>query len=189
MALIVTPGAPDANSYATLAEADAYLAICGYDLDTWSDLDDAHKEFRLKTAALLMNTLPFRGEKACRDQRLEFPRWWRTDDGYPPYEDTYLTMEDIDDTGHDRPTISDDIKEAQIELAYHVVHKGILETDFLDDPDRVIKSFMLGGSLAVEFSDRTSADSSLLDKSRLRALDVAYFKLFKWIKRVSGGIA
>jgi hypothetical protein len=189
MALITTAGASDADSYATLSEADLYLDSSGYDILDWEDLEDTHKEFRLRVGALLINTLPLRGAKACRDQRLEFPRWWRTDSGYPSYEYTYLTMADITSEGYTPPTISTDVKNAQIEISFHVVHNGILKMNSMEYPDRSIKSFMLGGSLAVEFTDRLSLNSALFDKARLSTLDVAYSYLYKWLRKVSGGAA
>lgn len=188
MALITTAGASDASSYVTVAEADLYLELSGYTISTWEDLDEVYKEFRLSVGALLMNTLPLRGAKACRDQRLEFPRWWRTEDGFPFYEDTYLTTADITAAGYSIPTVETDTKNAQVEVSFHVIHNGVLQMESMAYPERSIKSFELGGSLAIEFTDRLASNSSLFDKARQSTLDIAYYQLHKWLRKVSGDV-
>lgn len=188
MALITTVGGDSSNSYITLIEADNYLDNLGYDVTEWEALDDSPKEFRLTSAALLMNTLPLRGAKACRAQRLEFPRWWRTDDGYPSYEDTYIDYSDIADAGYTSPTTPQEIKDAQVELSYHLIHYGILKMDSMAHPEREIKAFSLGGSLTIEFTDQTTKSYAMYSKARMTSLDPAYFLLYKWIRQISGGV-
>lgn len=188
MALVTTAGSPSADSYVTVAEADRYLELSGYDIATWENLDEAYKEFRLTTGALLINSLPLRGAKACRDQRLEFPRWWRTDSGFPLYEDTYLTTADIVAAGYAVPAVPTEVKNAQVELSFHVAHNGIFSMESMSYPERAIKSFELGGSLAIEFTDRLATNNSMLDKARMSTLDVAYYLLNKWLRKVSGDV-
>ena len=188
MALVTTAGASNADSYNSLDEAMVYLNLTGYDITEWEDLDAEYQEFRLKIGALLINTLPLRGAKACRDQRLEFPRWWRTDDGFPYYEDTYVTTADITAAGYSIPAVSEEVKSAQIEVSFHVVHNGIMKMESMAYPEREIKSFGLGGSLEIEFTDRPVTNKSLMDKARTSTLDVAHYLLFKWLRSVSGGV-
>lgn len=188
MALVTEVGGASSDSYATIAEMDAYLAAM-YDEQTvlteWEDLSETQKEHRAKLAALLMNTIAWRGAKACRNQRLEFPRWWRWDDGYPLDEDTYLDYSDI--TEYTAPTISQEVKDAQCELAIQVVHSGITKATILDSPEKEIRAFGLGGSLEIEFFG-TGQYASTWSKAKISSLDVIELYLGKWLARISGGV-
>ena len=68
-----TAGSATANSYATVAEADAYLAVRG-DTSTWTALTTGQKENKLQWAAIILDTLTFRGTKSTSAQALEWPR-------------------------------------------------------------------------------------------------------------------
>lgn len=68
-----TPGDAATNSYASVAEADAYLAVRG-DTSTWTALTTGQKENKLQWAAVILDTLDFRGTKATSTQALEWPR-------------------------------------------------------------------------------------------------------------------
>lgn len=186
MALDTTVGSTSGDSYVTVAEADEYLeAVYGDNLSTdWSDLDETPKEQRLKIAALLMNMFPWRGVKASRNQRLEFPRWWRTEDEYEYIvedEDYILDYSDIEGTA---PTIPAEVKYAQIETAYQVVNQ-IMQLDPLAFPEKEIKMFELGGSLGIEFFPNATEESKF-NKAKLSSLDIVYAYLGKWYRRFSG---
>jgi hypothetical protein len=188
MALITTVGGANSDSYVTTNEADTYLDDLGYSITDWEALDDEPKEFRLKMGALLINTLPLRGAKACRSQRLEFPRWWRTDDGYPTYEDTYIEYSEIAAASYIAPTIPQEVKDAQIQFTYQVVHNGIMIMDAMSFPEREIKAFGLGGSLTIEFTDQVAKNYAMYTKGRLSSLDPAFFLLHKWLRKLSGAV-
>lgn len=82
MTFNATAGEATANSYATVAEADAYLAVRG-DTSTWTALLPAAKESKLQWAALYLDTLLFMGVKETQAQALAWPRYGVTDrDGY-----------------------------------------------------------------------------------------------------------
>lgn len=103
MALITTPGSASADSYATVAEADAYIAIRGF-ATTWPTVE-ADKEKLLKWAALLMNTWVWLGSAAASTQSLAWPRSGLYDtNGYALAE----------------TTIPAAIKNAQIEFAFQL---------------------------------------------------------------------
>jgi hypothetical protein len=74
MALVTTPGAANADSYATLVEASDYIATLTYATD-WPATDPAREKV-LKQAALVMETLKFKGSrvKSAEEQALSFPR-------------------------------------------------------------------------------------------------------------------
>lgn len=74
MALVVTPGATDADSYATVAEADSWHTAMGN--VAWTG-DDAAKEQALRRAAIWMDAEYFSlysGAPSSSTQALEWPR-------------------------------------------------------------------------------------------------------------------
>ena len=92
-----------ANSYVTLATADAYFESRGY--TTWTDGDDDLKEYAIINACLLMEVYPWRGQRALSTDPLAWPRRSMQDrDGYPVYSDT----------------IPNEIKKGQMELAFRL---------------------------------------------------------------------
>lgn len=188
MALDTTIGGSTSDSYVTVSELDTYLTAAYGEENTtvtaFLELEETAKEHRLRLAALTLNTFPWRGAKACRDQRLEFPRWWRTDDEYGYVvedEDYYINYSDITENA---PSIPSEIKYAQIEIAYQVVN-FLLSLDPLAFPEKEIKMFELGGSLAIEFFGNTG--NSSLSKASISSLDIVYVYLGKWYKRITGG--
>lgn len=105
MALDVTVGGPTAESYSSVAEADAYLAFRG-DTSTWSALDTTGKELKLKWAASILQDLLWLGIPASLTQALEWPRYDAHDKtGWPISSDT----------------IPPELKRAQAELAFHLI--------------------------------------------------------------------
>lgn len=103
MTFDATAGAATANSYATVAEADAYLAVRG-DTSTWTALATGAKELKLQWAALYLDTLTFVGTKETQAQALAWPRYGVVDrDGY--------TVLDV-------PAA---LKNAQAELAFQLI--------------------------------------------------------------------
>ncbi|OQA35478.1 MAG: hypothetical protein BWY56_01615 [Acidobacteria bacterium ADurb.Bin340] len=68
-----TAGAATANSYASVAEADAYLAVRG-DTSTWTALTTGEKEAKLQWAAIYIDTLTFMGTRSTSTQALQWPR-------------------------------------------------------------------------------------------------------------------
>lgn len=83
MALIVTPGAPDANSYASVAEADAYHATVLYN-ESWLNATPENKEIVLQWATRLLDAnMNWHGNKSTDEQSLRWPRFNAYDaDGY-----------------------------------------------------------------------------------------------------------
>jgi hypothetical protein len=185
MALDTTIGGSSSDSYVAVAELTAYLeAVYGDTASTFLDLEEAAKEHRLKLAALLMNNFPYRGVKASRDQRLEFPRWWRTDDEYYYVLDDEDYIIDYSEIEENAPTIPAEVGYSQMEVAYQVVNH-MLSLDPLAFPEKEIKSFELGGSLALEFFGKMGANS--MSKASISSLDIVYAYLGRWYKRITGG--
>jgi hypothetical protein len=188
MALDTTIGGGSSDSYVTVTELDEYL-LAAYgeentNVNSFLELEEPAKEHRLKLAALIMNNFPFRGAKASRDQRLEFPRWWRTDDEYDYVkedEDYFINYSDIEENA---PVIPAEVKYSQIEVAYQVVDH-MLSLEPLAFPESMIKAFELGGSLAIEFFG--NQDNPSLSKASVSSLDIVYAYLGKWYKQITGG--
>jgi len=188
MALDTTVGGSTSDSYVTVAQLDEYL-VAAYSEDntnvaTFVDKDESVKEVRLKLSALVMNNFPYRGAKASRDQRLEFPRWWRTDDEYDYVmedEDYFINYSDITENAPSTPA---EVEYAQMEIAYQVVDH-LLTLEPLAFPESMIKAFELGGSLAIEFFG--NQENSSLSKASLSSIDIVYAYLGKWYKLITGG--
>ncbi len=133
MTINATVGSADANSYGTLAEANAYFAV--RQSANW-DGSDAHKEMALiKAAQFLDNVYRGRwlGQKATQIQALAWPRGW---------------VVDVDGYGLSAETIPKEVKYAQFEAAYLIANGTPLETTI----DRAIKSEQIG-PMAVTYMD------------------------------------
>lgn len=105
MSLDVTVGGTNAESYASVAEADAYLAFRG-DTSSWTALGTTDKELKLKWATSILQDLTWRGTIASTTQALNWPRWGVIDkDGFPIL-DTIIPKE---------------LKLAQAELAFQQI--------------------------------------------------------------------
>lgn len=80
--LISTAGAQDANSYLSVAEADAYLEA-HTDSQAWLDLGDEDKKRQLISATRKLDLLIYAGRKSTQAQALQWPRIGIYDrDGY-----------------------------------------------------------------------------------------------------------
>ena len=105
MTLDATVGTASANSYASVAEADAYLAVRG-DTSTWTALLSPAKELKLQWAAIWLDTMVFTGRKVNVSQALEWPRWDVVD------KNSYWISALI---------IPQQLKNAQAELAFQLI--------------------------------------------------------------------
>lgn len=75
MTIIATPGADDANSYATLIEADEYHATRLHNA-AWTNADDTIKEASLIWAARTLDAnFIWEGVKATDAQAMQWPRY------------------------------------------------------------------------------------------------------------------
>lgn len=92
--LDATVAGTTANSYCTVAYADAYLAERGADADAWNALDEDAKGRRLAQATRLIDRCHFDGVKydtstvrtgADNGQALKFPRDGDTDSAGDPF--------------------------------------------------------------------------------------------------------
>jgi hypothetical protein len=88
MPLIATPGAADANSYLSVAEADAIAAEVGLGRDAavWDAAEDADKAKALIRATSEVDAyVGFAGVRWATDQALLFPRYYDVNTSLIPY--------------------------------------------------------------------------------------------------------
>ncbi|MCE5229012.1 hypothetical protein LLG95_05385 [bacterium] len=69
-----TVSGANANSYASIAEADAYFEANVPFFPIWSAMTEAEKSARLVRAAQAIDRMTFTGDKAIDGQSMEFPR-------------------------------------------------------------------------------------------------------------------
>lgn len=113
MAIDATVGGASANSYVTIAEADAYFEARA-NSSLWSPLTDAEKEPYLVTAARRNDTEAYRGAKTEQAQALQFPR---------------TNIIDEDGRSVDDDVIPDRVKRAQMEAAYAILEGSLTLKD------------------------------------------------------------
>ena len=88
MTLIATPKATNANSFATVAEADAYHDTRLHNAE-WSAASDADKTKALIQATRILDAMTWKGARTTTTQALKFPRFGLyTDDGIVIDSDT-----------------------------------------------------------------------------------------------------
>jgi hypothetical protein len=102
MTIIATPGAVDANSYLTVAEADAYHAARLHNT-AWTTADEATKESALQWATRVLDRESWVG---CRTNESQGLRWPRTE------------VYDQDDYWVPQDQIPKFLKDATAELAF-----------------------------------------------------------------------
>lgn len=90
--LISTPGAPDANSFCSLAFAEAYHEMRGHNQD-WIDASVPTREKFLVWATLLLCQESYKGWKTTRESALSFPRAGLVDDDGWPISSTDVPKE------------------------------------------------------------------------------------------------
>jgi hypothetical protein len=160
LSLITTVGSSQTTSFVSILEADTILAAAPFDSSDWDDLIDTEREARLKYAVLLMDRLPWRGYRVYENQALCFPRSFQSD--------TTLVL--------------DRIKEAQVYIAWLIVHRGLVS---LSSPTEgrsgsPVTRVSLGGLLDVAFGSSTGSNGSFLslliafDEFPIEALIIEY---------------
>jgi hypothetical protein len=124
VALDPTVGGASANSYASLAEADAFMGD-RLNADAWTEAGEVSppiQEAALITAARRLDQEPWAWSKASTDQALEFPRAGQTDKN---------------GTSVDTDGVPTWLKNAQIELALAMLGEDLLENTGLEGMKRV----------------------------------------------------
>lgn len=141
MALVTTSGSASADSYATQAEATAYLAIRTTGT-TWTALSSDVKDNYLRWAAIVLDTMDWRGARTAETQALAWPREDVSDpDGFAIEDDAIPTW----------------LKRAQSEMAYQLV-----SNDWTQGQGPTYARRVKVGSLEVEGETHKKIPSSVL---------------------------
>lgn len=107
--VIATVGASNANSYATVAEADSYFSD-SFGRSLWSQTTQANREAAVITASRYLDQyMTWTGQRATSDQAMEWPRINTFDKTGRPYA--------ID-------IVPGPVRFATFELAYYIVENG-----------------------------------------------------------------
>ena len=167
MALIVTPGSPNADSMATVDEANIYISANFPEADVriWDALELSKKEQLLRLGAEVMGYLPFRGYKIYIGQSMVFPR-------------------------NIFPSIPAVVKNAQIELTMNVALRAELVQPSIAtgaESSSKISQVSLAGIISVSFDEEGDTSGSLLDQL-VRNINLSTFAgLRKYLTSIRGG--
>lgn len=190
--LITTIALATTDSYATVAEADTYLAArrsfaSNSNYTSWLQLVATEKAERLRWAALLLDSMRFRGIRSCKAQALCFPRIYHGDDIFPKdnfsresealadqYEDWDEVVEVCDDEDFTYPSIPKAVKDVQIELAFQVVHSHLMQLTPMEESEVFAESLSIGG---LSLSAKTQTEQGVFNKMRLDAMTIVQLKL------------
>lgn len=159
MALIDTPGLATSDTYATLAEANAWNAqyVVLHPADPWATATDPTKEAALKLARTFMDAWPLSWTGAAVDavQALRWPR------------SGMLTRNGFAVPTAGATSIPVDLKNAQAEFA-----RQLLSADRTADNSLINKSIvgLTAGSVSLNFAE-LKMDNSLLVARSVRALN------------------
>lgn len=131
--IVATAGANNANSYCTLAEAQAYHDVHLY-ASAWTDAEDDNKVIALIWATRTLDEMcEWAGDKVTQEQALRFPRYNVYD------QDGFIQV---------HTAIPQWLKNATAELARHLLTKDRLQS--MEDAITGLKSVQ-AGPVAVEF--------------------------------------
>lgn len=129
--LVATVGGASSNTYATLAEADAYHDSRGSNSE-WTGATDGSKNTHLVWAGRLLDQQCWCGDRSTEEQAMRWPRYGTYDrDGWPI----------------DSDIVPQWLKDAQSELAFQ-----LMKSDRQNDPVNQVKK-VKADVIEVEFVD------------------------------------
>ena len=169
LVLVATPGASNANTYATKAEASA---VGGYFesrlfTTTWTGATVADRNAALVWATTILDDwVDWTGSRVDDDQSLRWPRY---------------SVEDKDGWTVDSDSIPEFLKNATSELAMH-----LLGGDPTDAPDTLGFTRLKVSSLELEV-DKTDRDSETTIPDHVKAMIEPYYGTVR--SRGTGGVA
>lgn len=127
--LVATVGASTANSFATVAEGDAYCDA-RLNASAWTDEQDDDQKIRaLIDATRELNVMRFKGTAVTDTQALVWPRQWALDPDAAWPETTFFATTEIPQR----------VKDATCELALQFLIAGTTDLAALDATQGVIR--------------------------------------------------
>jgi hypothetical protein len=197
MELIADVASPEANSYLTVDDAESRLAVRGgFNLESWSPLTSDQKAFRLLMGARIVDSLSYRGIRATKNQNLSFPRLFSGDSLYVEDQDStpvlfrdweslveYAALKDTDP-----PVIPDDVKNAQVEVTFQIVHSYLLTLEPFDSGESNIVSLGID-VISLSFGNGGGQTSTgFFSKEQLGAISTVKFFLQKYVSPFRGAL-
>lgn len=147
--VVATVGSASANSYVTIAEADAYLDD-RLNASAWTGASDDDKARALFEAARELDLYPWKGSRVDSTQSLEWPRDYVESPDIP-----WATVEQADTYYYLRTVVPERVRNAQVEIALEFLRAGttdlsvrdasvgikrkkvdVLETEYFEPSDR-----------------------------------------------------
>ena len=189
MEVITTIGAPNANSYASIEEHNQYLeGRDGFDLAKWYALSDAQKGLRIMFGSRIIDSLRYRGTPATVAQAMQFPRLFPSDRLFTqdmngsgiPFRDWESLVEFAELYSADVPVIPQDIKYAQIEATFQVVHTHMFNIEAMESGESSIASLSID-VINMTFSKEPKSSYSLFSKSDFGAASTIKLLLQKYM--------
>ena len=184
MDFIATSGAVNANSYATVEEADAYLSTRpGFDLEAWNALSEGQKQLRLIFGALVIDSLRFRGKKAVANQALQFPRimpdnpLYESGCSFKSWADLLEYSEIVDG---EVPSVPESVKLAQIEATFQIIHSHLFGIDAFESGDQDLSSLTID-VISMSFKKEEPSPYSLFNKADFGATATIKLLLQKFL--------
>lgn len=147
LTLVTTPAATDANSYATVAEADAYAEV-SFEASVWAAISTpAEKERLLVRATRLLDTLAvFAGTRSYASQPLQWPRTWVSNPAGTAY--------------YDPTAIPSAVKDAQCQLALFLATQADASEDAFGGLSTTNLASLKVGSIDIEFREGSVTDGA-----------------------------
>jgi hypothetical protein len=141
---LATPGASNANSFASVTFADAYLEARS-NASAWNDsTDDDAKARALIDATRELNYLPYIGDRVTATQSLSWPRRWAVDDDAPKIAGVQIPDPVLGFVTYFSETIIPDrLQRATCELALEFLKAGTSDVAAID-PNTNIQSKTTG---------------------------------------------
>lgn len=170
MIIIATVGAIDANSYATLIEADAYHDTRLHNSDWTSASDQIKEKAMIWSTRLLDINFYWEGSKATEEQALDWPRFGMI------YKNGYYVSDSI---------VPDQVKEAESELAFMLITE---DRTVFSEPCGVKKADLESMKVEIDKFDRpnvlsNSVISLIQEFGSQRGAGLAHGNMFRKLVR------
>lgn len=148
LTIVATPGASNANSFVTIAEADAY-ADGRLNASAWDSATADYRARALAEATRDISALRWQGSTATSTQALAWPRAW-VQDPDAPYDEESITLDDIVYYASD--IIPQRVKDATCELAVQYLKAGTNDVAMPDPTDGIIQKAV--DVISVSYTDK-----------------------------------
>jgi hypothetical protein len=147
MALDATLGGSAANSYCTVAEADAYFST-SFNRTVWTSASVPNKEIALIESSRLLDTMVvWRGYRATVEQSIGWPRSYVYDPDRELGNIAYM------DSGLGGPYLSSEVIPRQVKAIVYELAYSVLENSGFNPVENDLTSLKIG-SIKIDFSEK-----------------------------------